>query len=72
MSSLRKKISASHHRGSERTTAACPPEAFDYDDDVTPAAVEQLRQEAADRMSRGKWTVIDGYVGNNKQAPHVG
>lgn len=30
------------------------------DDDVTPAAVQQLRGEAAQAMSAGKWTVIDG------------
>lgn len=32
-------------------------------DDVTSAAVQQLRDEAAPRMARGEWTVIDdGFV----------
>lgn len=37
-----------------------------YDDDVTPAAVQQLRDEAAQTISIGEWTVTDGYVGNNE------
>jgi hypothetical protein len=40
--------------------------AMTYDDDVTPAAVQQLRDEAAQTISIGEWTVTDGYVGNNE------
>jgi hypothetical protein len=37
-----------------------PPEAFDYDDDVTPEAVEILRKKAASVMNQGTWKVIEG------------
>jgi hypothetical protein len=40
----------------------CPPEAFQYDDDVTPEGIAQLRAAAAETMSKGHWTIIDGYV----------
>lgn len=37
-----------------------PPEAFVYDDDVTPEAVEILRAKAASVMNEGTWKVIEG------------
>ena len=49
-----------------------PPEAYDYRDDVTPEAIEQLRAEADEILSKGEWTTIDGYVGHNKQSSRVG
>jgi hypothetical protein len=73
--SLRKQRPSTANRGGEhdhQATPPCPPEAFAYDDDVTPAAVQQLRDEAAETMSKGNWTVIDGYVGNNKPPSRVG
>jgi hypothetical protein len=41
-----------------------PPEAFQYDDDVTPEVVKTI-QEKADKIIRKEeeWVVIDGYVG---------
>ena len=35
-----------------------PPEAFEYDDDVTPEAIEQLRVEADEILSKQEWTVV--------------
>lgn len=60
-----------HGMGSDNRYSAspsCPPEAFDYDDDVTPDATAQLRAEAAEIMSKGKWVIIDGYVGDSRKA----
>lgn len=48
-----------------------PPEAYDYHDDVTPEAIEQLRAEADEILSKGEWATIDGYVGH-KQSSRVG
>jgi hypothetical protein len=50
----------------------CPREAFEYEDDVTPEAIAQLRAEADEKLPKGDWTVIDGYVGQGKRAPRVG
>ncbi len=36
-----------------------------YDDDVTPEAIDQLRCEAAGIISKGRWVVVDGYVGKD-------
>lgn len=46
-------------------SASCTSEVFDYDDDVTVAAVEQLRKEAEPTMSKGNWKVVDGFVGTD-------
>jgi hypothetical protein len=78
------RLSVAHNRkpkhrapsmsGDNRNTGfpPCPPEAYEYDDDVTPAAVEQLRQKAAATMSTRRWTVVDGYVGQDKIHHPVG
>ncbi len=75
-SSLRKRV-ASVARWGKNTQrgASLPPgplEAYDYEDDVTPEAIAQLRAEADEVLSKGEWTTIEGYVGTNKQTPRVG
>lgn len=42
-----------------------PPEAFAYDDEVTPSAVESVRKRAAAKIDAEKWVVIDGYGPNH-------
>lgn len=72
-SSLGKRASGAR-RGSDRSDAShqCPPEAYEYDDDVTPEAIALLRAEADKVLSKGEWTTIEGYVGINKQTARVG
>lgn len=38
-----------------------PPEAYCYDDDVTPEAVEEVRQRAAKAVDADDWEVVDGF-----------
>ena len=74
-SSIRKRAAnaAKWGRNNQRhSNRPCPPEAFDYRDDVTPEAIAQLRAEANEIMSKGEWTTIEGYVGPNKQTTGVG
>jgi hypothetical protein len=52
-------------------TLFCP-EAYDYEDDVTPEAIEQLRRQADKVLSSRRWTTIEGYVGPSKQTARVG
>lgn len=40
-----------------------PPEAFQYDDDVTPETVETIKEKADRIIRKEEWVVIDGYVG---------
>jgi hypothetical protein len=60
MSALRK-----HHEtaGSGSTP---PPEAFDYEDDVTPEAVKAMADEARAALKQDDYVVIDGYVGKRR------
>jgi hypothetical protein len=39
-----------------------PAEAYDFTDDVTPMAVEEMRQKAAKVMNSDEWEVIDGFA----------
>ena len=72
MPHLRNRISAASG-GNEAYDAAHPcPEAYAYEDDVTPGAVEQLRRDADKVLSLRRWTTIEGYVGPNKQTARVG
>lgn len=41
--------------------AAFPAEAYTYDDDVTPEAVERLRQMAVSTIGAEKWEVVGGF-----------
>ena len=70
-SKLRKRVGGARG-GSDLRETQCPPEAYEYDDDVTPEAIAQLRAEADEILSKGEWTTIEGYVGVNKQTPRVG
>ncbi len=73
MSSLRKNAAGARSgRDNRDGLPPCPPEAYEYDDDVTPEAIAQLRAEADEILSKGEWTTIDGYVGHNKQSSRVG
>lgn len=38
-----------------------PPEAFAYDDDVTPEAVDTLRSRATKVIKSQEWEVVDGF-----------
>lgn len=38
-----------------------PAEAYEYNDDVTPEAVEKMRELAREHVETGKWEVIDGF-----------
>jgi hypothetical protein len=70
-SNLHKRVGGAKG-GNDIREAQCPPEAYEYDDDVTPEAIAQLRAEADEILSKGKWTTIEGYVGINKQNSRVG
>ena len=37
-----------------------PPEVYNAHDDVTPEAVEQMRDRAKEQLTSKKWTKIDG------------
>jgi hypothetical protein len=41
-----------------------PPEAFDYDDDVTAQAVEALAVRAKPILEKDEYIVVDGHIGN--------
>ena len=41
-----------------------PAEAFAYDAEVTPDAVESVRRRAAKTIDAEKWVVVDGYGQN--------
>jgi hypothetical protein len=41
-----------------------PPEAYEYDDDVTPEAVDMVRQKAAKLVEAEHWEVVDGFGAN--------
>jgi hypothetical protein len=43
-----------------------PPEAFQYDDDVTPEVVKTIQEQADEIIRKEEWVVIDGYVGKKK------
>lgn len=38
-----------------------PPEAYAYDDDVAPEAVEEMRERAAKAVGADDWEVVDGF-----------
>jgi len=40
------------------------PEAFEYEDDVTPEAVKTLQEKADAILSQDEWVVIYGYDGS--------
>lgn len=57
---IRKTVdtSASSSNGDRRF----PPESYLYDDDVTPEAVEIMRQKAAKTIESQEWEVVDGFA----------
>lgn len=38
-----------------------PAEAYDYADDVTPEAVQQIREKASKVIDAEEWEVVDGF-----------
>lgn len=38
-----------------------PPEAYDFADDVTPEAVEEMRQKAKSAIDADEWEIVDGF-----------
>ncbi|OEC94395.1 hypothetical protein [Rhizobium sp. YK2] len=44
-----------------------PPEAYEYHDDVTPAAVEIIRKRVQPKIAAEEWEVVDG-IGFNINA----
>ena len=53
-----KKTATEHHSSKDRKF---PPEAYEYHDDVTPEAVERVREKAKAALGDGEWEVIDGF-----------
>lgn len=45
-----------------------PPEAFDYDDDVTAEGVETMRKRAQGAIGAEEWVVVDGFGPNHPSA----
>jgi hypothetical protein len=41
-----------------------PPEAYNYDDDVTAEAVKVMTDRAKPFLEKDEYVIIDGYVGN--------
>jgi len=61
MAQKKPKVPAEMSGGTAREKLNYPPEAYTYDDDVTPAAVEFLRQRVTQDVSKPGWKVIDGF-----------
>ena len=61
MRALRKQKDRSYGRGG--MSPGRPPEAFQYDDDVTPETVKSIQEKADKIIREEEWVVIDGYVG---------
>ena len=45
----------------DRDQRPYPPDAYAYDDDVTPAAVQTLRESVPYDLNSPGWKVIDGF-----------
>lgn len=43
-----------------RSARKFPPEAFDYEDDVSPKVVKSIQDRADQFLKKGKWVVVDG------------
>lgn len=50
--------------GAAAGSGSPPPEAFDYEDDVTAEAVATISARAKPILEKDEYAVIDGYVGN--------
>lgn len=55
---MRKTMAATPSSNGDRRF---PPEAYTYDDDVTPQAVEVMRKKASKIIDSEKWEVVDGF-----------
>lgn len=44
-----------------RDVRSYPPEAYTYDDDITPAAIDALKSRVSIDVSKSGWKVIDGF-----------
>lgn len=48
----------------DATAGSPPPEAFDYDDDVTAEAVEKMAALAKPCLEQDDYVLVEGYVGS--------
>ena len=48
-----------------------PPEAYTYDDDVTPEAVAAMREKASKVLAADEWEVVDGFGADEPAAKMV-
>jgi hypothetical protein len=55
---MRKTVAAAASSNGDRRY---PPEAYTYDDDVTPEAVATMRKKASKIIDSEKWEVVDGF-----------
>lgn len=51
----------------EHTTASnepprFPPEAYDYNDDITAEAVEKVRSKSSQKFDSKEWEIVSGFV----------
>ncbi len=61
MAQKKPKVTAQMSGGAVRDERPYPPEAYTYDDDVTPAAIEALRARVTHDITAPGWKVIDGF-----------
>jgi hypothetical protein len=61
MAQKKPATTAATNGGAGRDVRSYPPEAYTYDDDVTPSAVEALRKRANIDATKSSWKVIDGF-----------
>jgi|JI81AbrownRNA_FD_contig_21_1435892_length_368_multi_10_in_0_out_0_1 hypothetical protein len=52
---------AATNGGAGRDVRSYPPEAYTYDDDVSPAAIDVLKKRANVDVTKSGWKVIDGF-----------
>lgn len=64
MASVARKSAAPLKAAATNGDRRFPPEAYEYDDDVTPEAVDAIRQKAAKLVEAEQWEVVDGFGAN--------
>ena len=55
------KLAAGANGASGKERLPCPKEAFDYDDDVTVEAIENLRSRVGIDFAAPEWVTVDGF-----------
>jgi hypothetical protein len=59
----KKTVAVSKGRTAPPSRRAPAPEAFDHYDEISAEAVKALQKRADRVLKKGKWTIVDGYVG---------